>query len=150
MSKTFALPNGLKPAEHFRNHFAITPDDDTPIELVTKTEYWRHVGRMLRQGDTIEVRPIDATYFATLYVLSADDYGAQVKVLQYFDLNASEEGAPDYSEEATHNGSGLPYEIAFKGAAKWCVIRKSDRTRVSEGNKTRTEAENWLAANQLG
>lgn len=142
MAKTFALPNGLKLAEHFRNHFAITPDEGTPIEAITRTEYWRHVGRLLKQGDTIEVRPVDATYFATLYVLSADGNGAEVKVLHYFDLNDREEAAPA-------NG-GLPYNIAFKGAAKWCVIRKYDGARISEGNKTRAEAENWLAANQLG
>lgn len=142
MSKTFALPNGLKLAEHFRNHFAITPDAGTPIELITKPEYWRHVGRLLHQGDTIEVRPVDAAYYATIYVLSADDVGANVKVLHYFNLNEGAELAP--------TDSGLPYEIAFKGAAKWCVIRKSDGARLSEGNKTRAEAENWLAANQLG
>lgn len=137
------LQNRIRPADYDRTIFATTPEPGTTLEDMLAPEYWSHVAKSLKPGSRIEVTPEDGSWFAELYVRRASANAALVVVLRAYDFEAKMLGAtpaPDHAD----------FTVKFRGGAGWSVVRNSDKAIMFEGGKTREEAENWVAEQNLG
>lgn len=131
------LQSQLKQAEFVRTVHAATPEHGASIDDVLVPEFWAHVAKQFKPGDRIEVKPDGADWLAELYVLKIDVHGVHVALLNKYELSASS-NAPAVANDDE-------YEINFGGAAKWRVIRKSDREVMVKGLASKVECESWLA-----
>lgn len=132
------LQQQIKPAEFIRTVHAARPEPGTTLNDMLSPDYWAHVAKTLKAGDRIEVRPPEGEWFAELYVRSTSDTAVNVVVLQKFEFGTETKSAP------------VEAEVKFRGDKKWSVIRKGDKSVLIEGLETKSAAEDWLKANQLG
>lgn len=131
-------PSGLHFGEHQRNVWVAVAERNTTKEDMLTPSYWSNVAAKLRPWDHIEVRAEDGTYYATYLVTSCDRTWAKVHNLSFHDLTG--EGlTSDQAKEI--EGS---YDVKWRAAKKWSVIRKLDRTVLQEGMHTEKDAREWL------
>lgn len=117
------------------NRWAVIPTDGTQFDKLLERSYWTNVARKLRPCDIIEVHAADGSYFAELYVRSASSLEATVVVLRHQDLAAVEAPASD----------GPEYFVKYRNpAARFGVLRVSDRSVLKDGFQTAELAEGWL------
>jgi hypothetical protein len=116
----------LKEAEFVRPVYCATIPIGTLPDDLLKPEYWAHVATHLRPWARIEARAEDGTWFADLLVLSVDRTWARVRMLGRYNLT-SQDVALTQSEQITG------FEVKWRGAAKWSVIRKADSAVLKEG-----------------
>jgi hypothetical protein len=131
------LQSQLKQAEFVRTSYAATPEHGVSVDDVLVPEFWAHVAKQFKVGDRIEVKPDGADWLAEFYVLKVDVHGVHLVLLNKYELVASNK-APAVANDDE-------YEINFGGAAKWRVIRKSDREVMVKGLGSKAECETWLA-----
>ena len=131
------LQSQLKQAEFVRTAYAATPEHGASVDDILVPEFWAHVAKQFKPGDRIEVKPDGADWLAELYVLKTDVHGLHVALLNKYDL------VPANTAPVVANDD--EYEINFGGAAKWRVIRKSDREVMVKGLGSKAECESWLA-----
>lgn len=129
------VPNRVQMAEHGRNVWLVTAESSEHPQDFLKPEFYAHVAKDMRPFDHVEVRTDDGLYWALLLVLTADKTWAKVEPLIEKRLQ------PVNHEQAVDTG----YVVEFKGPnRKWSVIRKMDKSAVSEGHADRPSAEAWL------
>lgn len=131
------LQSQLKQAEFVRKSYAATPEFGTTLDDVIDPKYWVHVAKQIEIGSRIEVKPDGADWLAELYVLKVDVHGVHLALLNKYELTTANK-APAVANDDE-------YEINFGGAAKWRVIRKSDREVMVKGLASKGECETWLA-----
>lgn len=131
------LQSQLKQAEFVRTAYAATPEHGASVDDILAPEFWAHVAKQFKAGDRIEVKPDGADWLAELYVLKVDVHGVHLALLNKYELSAVNK-APAVANDDE-------YEINFGGAAKWRVIRKSDREVMVKGLASKAECETWLA-----
>lgn len=129
------LDNQMRQAEFDRNIYSLRPEHGTTLADVCTQEFWVHVAKRLKAGDRIEVMPVDGSWFAELYVRSANDKEVSVFVLRHVDFMAGE--APVESDL---------YEVKFAGRAKWRVLRRSDKEIMIDGLE-KAAADDWVTQN---
>jgi hypothetical protein len=131
----------LKEAEFVRPVYCATIPIGTLPEDLLKPEYWAHVATHLRPWARIEARAEDGTWFAEYIVLSVDRTWARVRMLGKYNLTNNDVSLSQ-AEKVTQSG----FEVKWRGAAKWSVIRKADSAVLKEG-MDREEAD--LALKQI-
>jgi hypothetical protein len=116
-------------------HGVVTPAG-TPVEFLTRPEYWQLHANRLRIADTIEAHTDDGVYFARLLVRSVDGTGAAktratVALLEVHRFDVLE---PDFTA-TTH-------KVEMKGPhLRWCVVRIADNKIISDGHDSADVAE---------
>lgn len=129
------VPTRIQPAEHGRNVWLIDAESSEHPEDFLKLEFYAHVAKNFRPFDHIEIRTDDGQYWCELLVLAADVTWAKVKLLREHRLEYVEQQAIGATD----------FEVSYKGRVRlWCVIRKSDKSAVSEGHNDRGAANAWL------
>ncbi len=109
----------------------------TTREDILKPSFWSCVSEKFTQGDLIDVRVDDETFFAQYYVKSCSRVYAHVFELNWVDLSDTES---DKLQEDMEE-----YEYKYRGPhAKHSIIRKSDSVVIVEKLPTKTAALEWL------
>ena len=135
-------PNGVKFAEHVRQHYHATPEAHHTKDDVLKYEYWKHYSRNFKPGDKVDLHWQDNSCYAEVVILHADQFGAKV----YYVLgpvqmdNGAQEKTPESSGEYAYEWAGPSH--------KYRIIRISDSEVVAKGLETK-EAANQEIANLL-
>ena len=141
------LPNHLRESEYVRTQWSVPVDERVVLADVVSPTFWVHVTKRLRQWDVIEVRPVDATWFARLMVRSVGPAGPVLAVLEqheFTDRKKPEVKAKPKAETAAD------YEVKFSGSDKWRVLRKTDKEVVARGLETKEAADEALEAHLSG
>jgi hypothetical protein len=116
------------------NLFDAVPQVGTKLEDMLEPKYWEHVASKLRPWDHIEVRAEDGSFYAQLIVQRADRLTADVRPIQFADLNV---GAP--SDGDIPSG----YAVDYGGPiAKWRVL--TGGTVVRDGFQQKGSAIQWV------
>lgn len=127
-------PNRHALGEHARLVHVLTVESSEHPEDFQTPEFYAHVARNMRPFDHIELRTDDGTYWAELLVVTADLNWAKVHLLREERLQ-TEEQHPINSD----------FAVEWKGPhRKWCVIRKTDKSAISENHLDRGAADAWL------
>lgn len=132
-------PSQFQNAEYARNVWVIEPEAGVTLENVLDKHFLTHVNKPLRPWDLIEVRGYGGQWFARLVVLYRGGTETKCEVLSFHDFS---------KKEATVDAAESDYEVKFGGAAKWRVIRTSDKHVVATGLASREAADQWLAEHQ--
>lgn len=133
------LQNRIKSAEYIRTVWAAQPEPGTTLEEMQQPEYWAHVAKTFRVGDRIDVTAEDGSWFAELFIRAVAPTSAKVHVLRHTVFDA-----PQGKSE------NPAFDVRHRGGAGWSVVRLSDKAVVFEGGKARSDAEDWVKANNLG
>lgn len=123
----------LKEADYARRVWRIRPEHGVTLKDVIDPAFWSHVAASLRPFDKIEVLADDGSYYAELLVINCGRLWAKVEVLGGKEFDKFKPEAED-----------ADFRVEWKGGAKWCVIRLSDKVKLKEACETREEAETWL------
>ena len=130
----------LASAEFIRNiHCATIPFGTKPEDLL-KPEYWAHVSAEFKAWGRIEARAEDGTWFAEYLITEVGRNWAKVKLLSKHDLTTRD---VSMTESEKYSNPDLPYEVKWRGQAKWSVVRKSDKAVMKDGME-KVEAETCL------
>ena len=114
------------------------PEAGVDFAAVLQPAYWTHVAAKLRPGDMIEVRAEDGTWFAILYVVSAQRLSAKVVPLPGYPLELD---AGEADEIAA-------FGVKWNGPQhRWAVVRVADKRAMQTGFQSREDAHRWLADN---
>lgn len=132
------LSNRIRPAEYDRVIWAATAEAGVTLKDVQEPAYWSHVAKNLRAGAQIEVTAVDGSWFARLYVRSADGNSAKVFVLDSWIFDQVAEATPT-----------AEFTVKHRGPKGWSVLRASDNAIVFEGGATRSDADQWVASQSL-
>lgn len=132
----YLLEGRMKEASYAFNKWSVTLDETTTFDQVFKPEFWSHVARHFKIGDTIEVRADKNDMFALLYVRSCSNTHASVSEVFRSDFSAADMSAAGDAE----------YYVRWASLHhKWAIFRKADRTRVKDGFETEQEAVRAMA-----
>jgi hypothetical protein len=124
-------PMRFQSSEYVNHRWNVVPEIGTPFEALLDPGYWAHCASNLRPGDTIEVRPEDGAYFATLFVRDASRLEARViKII-----------GPIFMHEQVPDDVG-ELELKWRGPHKWCVLRGADV--LVEGLGAKEDAKQWI------
>lgn len=131
-------PTILREAEYRRTTWDLTAEKGVDPKAILQPSFWAHVAGRLKVGDRIEVTAFDGSWLAELIVRSKPvgrATEAKVAMLHFHDLQKADKAAKELTEE-----EGV--EVVYKGPTlKFCVVRKSDKTIISERHDTREEAQ---------
>lgn len=142
------LSNRIRPAEYDRVVWAATPEAGTVLKDVQEPSYWSHVAKNLKPGAQIEVTAADGSWFARLYVRSADDNSAKVFTLDYWNFDLSDEVEKVATDKAPTDKEP-EFVVKHRGPKGWCVSRSIDNMLVFENGATRSDADQWVANQSL-
>jgi len=124
-------------ADYFFTTFAVNAEANTPIEEILKPEWWANVAMNLKPMDEIIVRAEDGAYRLHLFVENCGRTWAKVRfvseplIMQTLDT-------PEVSV-----GDGEFLVKWFGPHDRYCVLRASDKEKISKGHQTRDAAELW-------
>lgn len=137
----------LASAEFIRNiHCATVPFGTKPEDLL-KPEYWAHVCSEFKAWGRVEARAEDGTWFAEYLITEVGRTWANMAMLSVKYLTTKD--VAQSQAEASQTTAALPYEVRWRGAAKWSVIRKSDNAVMKDGME-RVEADVTLTEFMTG
>jgi hypothetical protein len=129
------LASSFQMAEHAYNRWRAKVPHGTNPNVLLRPDFWAHViDKGLRVHDIIEVIPESGEWFAVLWVIDVGRIHARVKMI---DLHM----ASDDEQTAAADG----FKIEYRGAAKWVVMRLSDKSFLFRDLPTRQAAEGKLA-----
>lgn len=126
------------------NRHGVRVPAGTTIEDVTHYAFWQHAttkadGRGLRIHDLLTVICDDLAFRAELTVLAVEPrVGAKVKILNYWDLSdEKEKSLPSLVND---------FEVKWRAAAKWSIVRKADGVVIRDKIESQDEARKELAS----
>lgn len=131
------LQNGITQADYARVVWRLTPEPGTTPDDLLVPAYYAHVAKQLKPGAKIEVAPADGTWYAELYVRSADATSVKVALLEL------------YTFDETQRADTEAFEIKHRGPKGWSVVRTSDKAVVFENGKSKDEATKWITDQSL-
>jgi hypothetical protein len=119
-----------------QNWFISLPDTCTKEDLLNPS-FYAHVAERIRPQDTIEVVAKGSSFYAELFVLSADKNSVKVSILRWVDF---QENSDDYNTSTQYNAryvAGFGYQ----------VVRLSDKKAMNDtGFGTKKEAAAYIAS----
>jgi hypothetical protein len=128
-------PTRLQRAEHYCVAYAVVLPGGVTLDQAMKPEYWAHVGKNLRQHDTIRLIPEDGSYFAEALVLDSGPGFAKLKMLRHVSLEENGEAVAET----------VDFFVKYNGPHdKWSVIRRSDGEKLKTGLAAKPDAQRWL------
>ena len=109
------------------------------VDDVLSRAYWVHKAHFLAVGDIIEARCLDNSWYAHILVIDAVKTSTGVTIpsfalLFHVDLESADK------TQATET-----YHAEFKGAAKFVIIRDSDKAMIERDIPTKDKAEARVA-----
>ena len=113
---------------------AIPPAGTTKEDLLNPV-FWSHVAKRLEPMTEIRVMPKDGAWYGTYLVVYSDHVQVQVQELTHHKLGEIKSGGADL------------YYVKYLSPAptiKFCVYRKEDNERISEGHQTEQAAVIWM------
>jgi hypothetical protein len=129
------LASAFQMAEHAYNRWRATVPHGTDPNSLVKPEFWAHcVAKGLRVHDIVEVIPESGEWLAILWCQDVGRAHARMKLLEIHMAN-------DGAQLADVDG----FKVEYRGAAKWTVMRKSDKSFLYRDLPTREAAEGKLA-----
>lgn len=123
--------------EFVRNDWRYVAPHGVPLETVKAPEYWSHVARKLRRGDTIEVLAEDNTFDCTYRVVSVVGLLVHLRPLREW---LSNEPAPAAETDIEVVTPQARVQFIPRGDHKWRVLNAAGEV-VSKGHETREAAE---------
>jgi hypothetical protein len=124
--------SAIRQAQQTRVVYTAQLPTGTSLEDALKPEFWINFAKRLRPCDQIELIPEDMSFFATVLVVDADSFGANVKVIHSIDLDADVIAQQSQTSE---------YDVRWGGPHdKFRVVRKSDNAVISKGHQNKTLA----------
>lgn len=127
----------MRTAEYDRAIYCVTAPPGTRPEDYLESEVYAHVvGRKLKQGDRLEITAEDRTWFAEVMIVTVSGQMVQAEILHKHSF------APLAGKE--HDA----YEVMWAGpAAKWRVMRKSDRHVMIDKLESKSAGVAWVEEN---
>jgi len=128
-------PSDLKARGYFSTDYQAVLADGVTLEDAMKPEFWSHINShvpaKLQRFDRIQIIPEDGTWFADLIVLSTGRGYAKTALVNRMEIGETAEPVEAASTEVIWRGPSL----------KWCVERRSDKTRLKTNCESRHAAE---------
>ncbi len=126
----------IVPAEYKRTIHMVTPEAGTKIEAMLDPTYWRHVARLLKPLDRLEVMPEDGAWYAELMVIFTAQNEVKVKQLSFIELDAVD---VDAIVTDTH-------EVKWRGpSAKFGVVNTKTGEVLKDGFADKQLAASYMA-----
>ncbi len=132
----FLMPSKFREASFANRQWCCTPEAGVSIEEILKPEYWAHVSAKMITGDTIRAIPEDMAFFLELLVIDTSKQWAKVKEIHRVLLTA---------EEASPIEEDIDFEVKFRGARRWSVVRKSNNAVEAENMASKADAFAWIS-----
>lgn len=123
-------------ADYARNIWLAKPDHQTDPKDLLKPEFWLHVAAVVKVLDRIEVIPESGEYFAELIVVDQSKTSLRVRLLRFVPLIEGS-GAETTGEDVSNDPD---FEVAWRGGAKWTVLRKVDKVMIYRDMPSRDAA----------
>lgn len=125
----------LQISDEMRQRYRINVEIGGSIADVLDRAYWVHVARALQPGDIIEAKAEDNGWYAEILVIDVIKTATGVCIpsfalLFHVDLESADK------TQATES-----YHAEFKGAAKFVIIRDSDKAMIERDIPTKEKAE---------
>lgn len=119
-----------------RNIWFISLSDLCTKDDLLNPAFYAHVAEKVRPQDTIEVVSKGSTFFAELFVLSADKNSLKVSIMRWVDFKEN-------SEEYEANSD---YKVKYVANFGYQVVRSSDKKIMNDtGFGTKKEAAAYIA-----
>ena len=115
--------------------FSAIAEAGTKFDQVSDPSYWAHVAPQLKPFDEITVRAEDGAWWAKLLVTDSDRNWAKTIVIQEIDLVGTDAGVVDVDG----------YEVRWRGAAKFSIVRVVDNAVIQDGFVAKADAYAALA-----
>ena len=131
-----AAPNSLSQADHVRNAKAYNVPSGHTIEDLMIPEYWANEAKKVTLLDRIELRAEDLSFWAEAIVVAKSATSVKLFIIQHHKLSGENK---KFNEEIKDK-----YEIKFRGLKGHSVVRKSDKSVISDEHGTISEAEQAL------
>ncbi|MCG7985062.1 MAG: hypothetical protein JAY90_20220 [Candidatus Thiodiazotropha lotti] len=127
-------PPVFKLAEHaYRCFDVIVPQGITPDDLMNPVLY-QNVASRITQYNEIRVIAEDGSYMARLLVMFVRGTDVKTQILECYKFSDTDYVSDQEAE----------YFVEVRGSKGWCVIKRSDGTRVIENISDRATAEREL------
>ena len=137
-------------ASSFYGRISVVLPQGWTLDDALKPEFWSHVVTHLRErriGTIIEVRNVEATLYAELFIRAVRDRDILVELLTD---SAGKKRLFEFGPKETETSG---YELRWNvGARGYDIIRKSDRVVVAAGKQfpTKELAFDWLSKIEPG
>jgi hypothetical protein len=123
------LPGDFKEIGFAYTRWAVTLPETGQIEDVENHEFWKHIVKKMKPGDIVEVRSVDHSVFAEVYIRATDPY-AVVQIMRAHKL-----------------GDETKVDGAF--TVKWVIGKKShcvflNGQELRSGFQTKEQAAAWV------
>jgi hypothetical protein len=126
-------PSQLRDTAFVRQNLTVAAKAGQTLEDLLEPKVWASIADKIKPWDRIEVIEEAGAYVAELFVVSTSRQWVRVVPLMYKDL--SDGGESGIVEDNSD------HEVAWRGPhAKWCVVRNSDNSVVSERNESKEAA----------
>ncbi len=120
-------------AEYQRQHFFVRIPHGTKKETLMHPDYWAHVAdQVMSVHSLIEVVAEDNSFWGILLVVDRDKNWLRVKDVQWAWLH-EDVGEDDLAQLKD-------FTVKWRGAAKYAIIRNSDRAVITDGIADKREA----------
>lgn len=136
-----AMPTKFLPFEFHNNRYRLLAAAGTPLSRLTDPTFWTHIADQMKQFDMVDVVCEDATWWASLMVLSTAKNAARMELLDHKVF-----GAKVVEKIASQDPDNYKAEF-IGGGEKWRVLRISDKEVMTKGLDTEQQAEEWIAEN---
>ena len=127
-------PGTFHLAEHQREVYTFTAENDHTRKQMLDPTYWSHVAARLRPYTEIIARRHDGTLYARFLVLASERTWARVFVLEWQDLTTRDVSLSQADAKAQQAPPGAPdskYEVKHCGPHfLWCVVQKDTKPPV--------------------
>jgi hypothetical protein len=128
----------LKQADTVRNVYQVTAVAGTKPEDVLDPGYWKHVARVMRLGDKIEVLAADGSWYAELRVMEVgrkESFGARVAFTLPPVVLTNDHALP-----ALHDYEAKPF------GSSWQVYKVGSNDPVKTDLPDQLAANKWIAS----
>lgn len=126
-------PSQLKETPFVRQNWTVMAKPGQTLEDLLEPKVWASIADKIRPWDRIEVIEESGKYVAELFVVSTSRQWIRVAPIMFKDLS-------DAGESGVVEGES-GHEVTWRGPhAKWCVVRTSDGSVISERNESKDAA----------
>lgn len=146
-AKPQLAPNELFQFEHISTRYDVKIALGVSLQDLQDPAFWAHHAVRMRPCDEIRARAEDGSWVAYLLVLDASRTWARVKVLSEHKLGTADVALSQAvleDQEKRVAEIKANFTITFRGPHRHSVIRKQDKTVMSEDHITKADAERWL------
>jgi hypothetical protein len=155
--KKFKIKNSeIRREEYATSRWAINVPAGVTLKDLVNPDFYSNVANQLRKNDYVRAIFEDGSYIVDLLVLDVDKKNltpvwAKLIIIHVVDIakartfsegisKAADHPAEDEKKEKEEEFSNERFEIKFRGAKKWSVLRKPDNAVLQENLNSKEEA----------